>query len=163
MDHHCPWMNNCVGAGNQKHFLLFLLYALATSGYALGLVLYHFIMCLAEPVCDAYDTLTANLVRALLIIACASTLFTLSMIMNQFHGIITGLGTVDRMQRSRKEGRIRGRPEDFNPVRWEDIFGSGSRFTWFLPIKPYFRPPQYQRIMGFRLPPAARRQDYEDV
>ncbi|XP_076323475.1 DNZDHHC/NEW1 zinc finger protein 11 isoform X2 [Tachypleus tridentatus] len=38
MDHHCPWINNCVGEFNQKYFIQFLLYVGLASIYTVAMV-----------------------------------------------------------------------------------------------------------------------------
>lgn len=48
MDHHCPWVNNCVGENNQKFFVLFTLYIALMSVHALFLAINHFLSCIGK-------------------------------------------------------------------------------------------------------------------
>lgn len=81
------------------------------------------------------------------ILTIGAFIFTSSMLMNVMYGIMTGIGTIDRLK---KKATNTLTLSDEEPIPLEDIFGIGGYWTWFLPIDPVFD--DYDRIFGYATP-----------
>jgi hypothetical protein len=71
-------------------------------------------------------------------------IFASNMILSVFWGIMTGMGTIDRMKKQEEQTFEQS---DEEPLPWTDVFGIGSYFTWILPIDPFFD--DYDRVMRY--------------
>jgi palmitoyltransferase ZDHHC3/7/25 len=145
MDHHCPWMNNCIGASNMKHFILFLIYAWSCSVFSLVLLGWNYFFC-ADQSC-AFPMLLTQLVRLMTVLSVGCFMFTSSMLMNVCYGIMTGIGTIDRLKKKATNTML---DSDEEPIPLTDIFGIGPLWTWVFPIDPIFR--DFDNVHGYSTP-----------
>ncbi|XP_047304221.1 palmitoyltransferase ZDHHC3 isoform X5 [Homo sapiens] len=137
MDHHCPWVNNCVGENNQKYFVLFTMYIALISLHALIMVGFHFLHCFEEDwtKCSSFSPPTTVI---LLILLCFEGLlfliFTSVMFGTQVHSICTDETGIERLKRKNQPREHMG--------SWQSVketFGGDFSLNWF---NPFSRPCQ---------------------
>ena len=120
-------MNNCVGAGNLKHFFLFLLYTWLCSAFLLLLLGWNYFFC-ADETCT-FTVVLVQLVRVMTLLSVGAFLFTSSMLMNVCYGLMTGIGTIDRLK---KKANDTMNFSEEQPIPLKDVFGGGDDCRWFI-------------------------------
>lgn len=137
MDHHCPWVNNCVGEFNQKYFLQFLLYVGLSSVYALGLIVTAWVYHDEHGITGAKGPYGESAHHAkilhtifLSIESALFGLFVLAVSFDQIQAIFNDETAVESVQRGSRHRKPRVRSKK---ALLQEVCGSSSFFMWFLP------------------------------
>jgi len=147
MDHHCPWINNCVGINNQKVFILFLFYTALCCLYSGVLLVARFFSCSKRPrQCSVAGSGTA-LAIVDFVLCLVFGLFVVIMMFDQLSAIWEGNEEKLRVfnhQMQQREAQLRNgvavgpppqRPKMLS--RYEavvEVFGESLSPKWLLPL-----------------------------
>ncbi|XP_050294760.1 palmitoyltransferase ZDHHC3 [Anthonomus grandis grandis] len=143
MDHHCPWVNNCVGENNQKYFVLFTFYICVISLHSLFLAINQFLMCVRHEwkECTSHSPpVTIVLLLFLMFEALLFAIFTAVMLGTQVQAIWNDETGIEQLKKEEATW--------VKKSRWKSIQAVFGRFSilWF---SPFARPRKYKSEIDF--------------
>jgi len=132
MDHHCPWIMNCVGWRNHKYFFLLVVYAVLTCAYVFATEL--------ETVRASMDKDMPNSHRFLLVLGLTLSVImgTLLILFLMFHTwlMLNGITTIEHCERRSTESTEQESTYDLGLYRnLKEVLGP-TPLLWFLPLDP---------------------------
>ncbi|XP_005999387.1 zf-DHHC domain-containing protein [Latimeria chalumnae] len=140
MDHHCPWINNCVGELNQKYFIQFLFYTGLASLYAVTLVTTTWLWSVSKAADVYLRDLHSNHVRVAhhIILVVESVLFGLFVMVifyDQMVSIIMDETPIEQLRNRLLKEANREVAHTRKPkmALLREVFGRGNVCCWFFP------------------------------
>ncbi|XP_054160008.1 palmitoyltransferase ZDHHC3-like [Oppia nitens] len=135
MDHHCPWINNCVGELNQKYFILFLVYTGTACIYILLSIIWSFL----KSKLDSQQRMIHTSV--LLIEALLFGLFVVAVLTDQIQAICANETAIDRYVKSKsqdhKSSSLTTKTTKLKAKKlMTEVCGTGPMVWWLIPCDP---------------------------
>lgn len=135
MDHHCPWINNCVGEENHWAFTLLLLYAflLGLTGFIINML--HFWWWPKCVTCDKDNFFIKHsiwFIYAVTVMGFAMACTMGGQVIVQHSNIIMNQTVLETMSLNDKDRNGQRMSSAF--AEYRDLCGNGSPIFWLFPV-----------------------------